>query len=154
MAILADVYLWKKDYTNVLSTIDKLIALNRYALTPSTSVCASRKRRGDFQQANNLNVVTAYQHWKKFHDITDNNPNSFELPDWAVKIGTKVKAASDNFHHKAPVLSKKIDDALSKPVKKAADKIAHWESEGSEAAYREMFRNFEKKLWHTAVRTS
>ncbi len=36
LSILTDVYLWKKDYANVLSTIDKLIALNRYALTPST----------------------------------------------------------------------------------------------------------------------
>ena len=36
LAILADVYLWKKDYVNALTTIDKLIALNRYALTPST----------------------------------------------------------------------------------------------------------------------
>lgn len=34
LAIQADVYLWKKDYANVLSTIDKLIALNRYALAP------------------------------------------------------------------------------------------------------------------------
>jgi hypothetical protein len=38
LAILAEVYLWKKDYTNVLSTIDQLIALNQYALTPSTPV--------------------------------------------------------------------------------------------------------------------
>jgi hypothetical protein len=38
LAILAEVYLWKKDYTNVLSTIDQLITLNRYALTPSTPV--------------------------------------------------------------------------------------------------------------------
>ncbi len=43
LATLADVYLWKKDYTNVLTTIDKLIALNRYALTPSTSVFTSYK---------------------------------------------------------------------------------------------------------------
>ncbi|TMI74265.1 MAG: RagB/SusD family nutrient uptake outer membrane protein [Bacteroidetes bacterium] len=43
LAILADVYLWKKDYANVLSTIDKLIALNRYALTPSTPVFTSYK---------------------------------------------------------------------------------------------------------------
>ncbi|HET6995707.1 MAG TPA: RagB/SusD family nutrient uptake outer membrane protein, partial [Chitinophagaceae bacterium] len=42
-AILADVYLWKKDYTNVLSTIDKLIALNRYALTPSTAIFSQYK---------------------------------------------------------------------------------------------------------------
>ena len=43
LAALADVYLWKKDYANVLSTIDKLIALNRYALTPSTPVFTSYK---------------------------------------------------------------------------------------------------------------
>ena len=43
LATLADVYLWKKDYANVLSTIDKLIALNRYALTPSTPVFTSYK---------------------------------------------------------------------------------------------------------------
>jgi len=43
LATLADVYLWNKDYGNVLSTIDKLIALNRYALTPSTPVFTSYK---------------------------------------------------------------------------------------------------------------
>ena len=43
LAILADVYLWKKDYANVLSTIDQLIALNRYALTPSTPVFLTYK---------------------------------------------------------------------------------------------------------------
>ena len=43
LATLADVYLWKKDYANVLSTIDKLIALNRYALTPSTPVFTGYK---------------------------------------------------------------------------------------------------------------
>jgi starch-binding outer membrane protein, SusD/RagB family len=36
LAMLAEVYLWQKDYAKVLSTIDELIALNRYALTPST----------------------------------------------------------------------------------------------------------------------
>jgi hypothetical protein len=43
LSILADVYLWKKDYANVLSTIDQLIALNRYALTPSTPVFLTYK---------------------------------------------------------------------------------------------------------------
>ncbi len=43
LAILAEVYLWKKDYTKVLSTIDELIALNRYALTPSTPVFLTYK---------------------------------------------------------------------------------------------------------------
>src|SRR4030095_214164 len=43
LAILAEVYLWKKDYANVLSTIDQLIALNRYALTPSTPVFLAYK---------------------------------------------------------------------------------------------------------------
>ena len=43
LAILAEVYLWKKDYTNVISTTDQLIALNRYALTPSTPVFLTYK---------------------------------------------------------------------------------------------------------------
>ena len=43
LAILAEVYLWKKDYANVLSTVDQLIALNRYALTPSTPVFLTYK---------------------------------------------------------------------------------------------------------------
>ena len=43
LAILAEVYLWKKDYAGVLSTIDQLIALNRYALTPSTPVFTAYK---------------------------------------------------------------------------------------------------------------
>jgi len=38
LAMLAEVYLWKKDYTNVLSTIDQLILLNRYALMPATPI--------------------------------------------------------------------------------------------------------------------
>ena len=43
LAILAEVYLWKKDYVKVLSTIDQLIALNRYTLTPSTPVFTTYK---------------------------------------------------------------------------------------------------------------
>ena len=43
LAILTDVYLWKKDYANVLTTTSQLIALNRYALTPSTPVFATYK---------------------------------------------------------------------------------------------------------------
>jgi starch-binding outer membrane protein, SusD/RagB family len=36
LSILTDVYLWKKDYGNVIATTDKLMALNKYALTPAT----------------------------------------------------------------------------------------------------------------------
>lgn len=43
LAMLAEVYLWKKDYAKVLTTIDRLIALNRYALTPSTPVFLTYK---------------------------------------------------------------------------------------------------------------
>ena len=43
LAILAEVYLWKKDYPNVLSVINELTLLNRYALTPSTPVFLSYK---------------------------------------------------------------------------------------------------------------
>lgn len=43
LAILAEVYLWKKDYQNVLSVINELTLLNRYALTPSTPVFLSYK---------------------------------------------------------------------------------------------------------------
>jgi starch-binding outer membrane protein, SusD/RagB family len=37
LSILADVYLWKKDYAKVLSTTDRLTALNRYGLAATTS---------------------------------------------------------------------------------------------------------------------
>lgn len=43
LSILTDVYLWKKDYAKVISTTDQLIALNRYALTPSTPVYTTYK---------------------------------------------------------------------------------------------------------------
>ena len=43
LSILAEVYLWKKDYANVISTTDQLITLNRYALTPSTPVFLTYK---------------------------------------------------------------------------------------------------------------
>jgi len=43
LSILTEVYLWKKDYAKVLSTTDQLIALNRYALTPSTPVFTQYK---------------------------------------------------------------------------------------------------------------
>jgi hypothetical protein len=43
LSILADVYLWQKDYAKVISTTDQLIALNRYALTPSTPNFAAYK---------------------------------------------------------------------------------------------------------------
>ncbi len=43
LSILAEVYLWQKDYANVLSTTSQLIALNRYALTPSTPVFLTYK---------------------------------------------------------------------------------------------------------------
>jgi hypothetical protein len=43
LAMLAEVYLWKKDYAKVLSTIDQLTALNRYALTPLTPVFLTYK---------------------------------------------------------------------------------------------------------------
>jgi hypothetical protein len=43
LAMLAEVYIWQKDYAKVLSTIDELIALNRYALTPSTPVFLTYK---------------------------------------------------------------------------------------------------------------
>ncbi|HTD92307.1 MAG TPA: RagB/SusD family nutrient uptake outer membrane protein [Chitinophagaceae bacterium] len=36
LSILTDVYLWQKYYGKVISTTDQLIALNKYALTPST----------------------------------------------------------------------------------------------------------------------
>ena len=37
LSMLAEVYLWKKDYANVIATTDKLIALNRYSLAPSAN---------------------------------------------------------------------------------------------------------------------
>jgi starch-binding outer membrane protein, SusD/RagB family len=37
LSMLTDVYLWKKDYANVLSTTDQLIALKKYDLAPTTS---------------------------------------------------------------------------------------------------------------------
>jgi hypothetical protein len=37
LSMLADVYLWKKDYAKVLSTTDDLITFNKYALAPSGS---------------------------------------------------------------------------------------------------------------------
>ena len=43
LSILAEVYLWQKDYAKVISTTDQLIALNRYALTPSTPVFLTYK---------------------------------------------------------------------------------------------------------------
>jgi len=43
LAALSEVYLWKKDYAKVLSTIDQLTALNRYALTPLTPVFLTYK---------------------------------------------------------------------------------------------------------------
>lgn len=36
LAILSEVYMWKKDYAKALSTIDQLIASNSYTLTPAT----------------------------------------------------------------------------------------------------------------------
>jgi starch-binding outer membrane protein, SusD/RagB family len=43
LSILAEVYMWKKDYPKVVSTTDQLIALNRYGLTPATPVFATYK---------------------------------------------------------------------------------------------------------------
>jgi starch-binding outer membrane protein, SusD/RagB family len=43
LSILTDVYLWQKNYAKVLETTDQLIALNRYALTPSTPVFSTYK---------------------------------------------------------------------------------------------------------------
>ena len=37
LSILADVYLWIKDYAKVISTTDQLIALNRYSLAPTNA---------------------------------------------------------------------------------------------------------------------
>ena len=78
LSILAEVYLWKHDYTNVLATTNQLITLKRYALMPASNY------KDVF-----ITAVTAENIWTLNWDYILDGPNAI-----GVKLGSNSNTSN------------------------------------------------------------